>query len=356
MQNVPFVATWVLVLLLSMRSFGQSSAKPKQTEAKQQAVKHLTVVQTAKSSEIAGEFVPPLRCDNDGDLYMKTEPFGVSGIRKLNPKGEPVGLFQPSSVTDLQVAIAYYFDLDTNGEVYQLADTKEPPTYVIIFKSDGSYKGRIKLDTDFLWHPAALAVFPSSGGLLLTGQEYDQDRSAAKWPFTGIFSSNGALVKEITLEDDDAIHEMGVKGDRRVTGAVAPSNNHAVGFSQMQAADDGNVYLMRWLSPAIVYAVSPAGEVLRRFKVDSGDDNYRPEAMHISGNRMAIVFFQPQTMRKLMKVVDMEGRELATYETSSPSNTELGGAFACYSSNPERFTFLSVGDDDQLEIKIAEAR
>jgi len=312
-QNTSFVVTWVLVLLLPTRSLGQSSAKPIQVGAKQQTVRHLTVVQTAKSPEIAGEFVPPLRCDNDGNLYMKTEPFGVSGIRKLNPKGEPVALFQPSSVTDLQVAIAYYFDRDSNGEVYQLADTKEPPTYVIIFKGDGSYKGKIKLDTDFLWHPAALAVFASSGNLLLTGQEYDQDRTAAKWPFTGVFSSSGVLLKEITLEDGVAIHEMGVKGDRHVTEARAPSNNHAVGFSQMQAADDGNVYLMRWLSPAIFYAISPSGEVVRRFKVDSGDDNYRPEAMHISGNRIAILFFHPQTTRKLMKVVDLEGRELGTY-------------------------------------------
>jgi hypothetical protein len=123
---------------------------------------------------------------------------------------------------------------------------------------------------------------------------------------------------------------------------------------------------MRSTSPAIFYALSAGGEVLRRFTVDPGDISYGPVAMHVSGNRIAVLFREPQTQEKIMKIVDLEGRELATYsaDVRYPADAEgkerktqaLGGAFACYTTNPDRFIFLATGADDKLRFRIAEAR
>lgn len=76
----------------------------------------------------------------------------------------------------------------------------------------------------------------------------------------------------------------------------------------MEAGADGNIYLMRWTAPAIFYAISPGGEVVRRFTVDPGDRNYRSVTMHISGSRIATLFLQPHTKETLMKITDLEGQ------------------------------------------------
>jgi hypothetical protein len=128
----------------------------------------------------------------------------------------------------------------------------------------------------------------------------------------------------------------------------------------MQAATDGNIYLMRWITPTIVYAISPGGEVVRRFTVDPGDSSYRPAVMHISENRIAISFFQPQTGDGVIKLIDLEGHDIATYEIPKingkhdPKFQML--SFSCFMENPQRFTFLSTADNDKIELLLAEPR
>jgi hypothetical protein len=119
------------------------------------------------------------------------------------------------------------------------------------------------------------------------------------------------LLKEVT---DDDIGNLAASGDARVSSTTNSYANQAVEFGQYEAADDGNVYLMRWTLPTIFYAISPGGKVVRRFVVDPGDEGFAPVAMHIASNRIAVLFFHEQTKEKRMKIVDLEGHEIATYE------------------------------------------
>ena len=321
---------------------------------------HLTPLEVVVSSEIASAFLGPFVCDGEGNLYLRSESAGVTAIRKLNAKGERVALFEPASSPDVKVGATGYFSVIPDGELYVLVfATNELARYVFVFKSDGSYKTKIKLDPGFAWVPSALAVFPN-GNLLVTGQEYDRDPRKPKLPFTGIFRADGKLLKELDLEDDNAIQDMAAAQDSRVVSPVTPTSNRAISWSQIEPAKDGNLYLLRWLSPAIVYAISPGGQVIRRFIVDPGNADLRPASMHISGNRMALMFYQPQSMDKLMKVLDLEGNELAAYDelrvNGKPKLGMLGGAFACYTQQPERFTFLVTDDNHKIELKHAGAR
>ncbi len=252
------------------------------------------------------------------------------------------------------------FAVSPSGELYEFVfPVDEITRYVMVYKSDGTYKSAIKLQPGFAWTPSTIAVF-ASGDLLVSGLEYDKDKKNAMWPFTGIFSSDGTLLKEVKLEDDDALRDLAASGDARVTSTTNLSANYAIEFGQSQAAADGNVYLMRWVTPTIFYALSPGGGVVRRFLVDPGDDSFRLAAMHIVGNRIAVLFYQPQTGEKQMKVVDLEGHEIATYDQikvdGKPKNDFLGSAFACYTEDPQRFTFLTTGDGDKLELRAAEGR
>jgi hypothetical protein len=54
---------------------------------------------------------PPLTCDSDGNIYLQSEQHGVSGVRKINPKGQRVALFQPNANPDLKIDLVGYFAL-----------------------------------------------------------------------------------------------------------------------------------------------------------------------------------------------------------------------------------------------------
>ena len=302
-----------------------------------------------------------LSCDSQGNLYLGSDSPATPGIRKLGPTGELLARFAPTNNPDVEVGGAGSFAVGQNGDMYVVVGAKNEITrHVLVFKSDGTYKSEIKLQPGFAWVPASIGIF-ANGSLLMTGQEFVKGQPML--PFTGIFSGDGKLLKELDLEDDKVIDEMAVSGDSRVTSYSNPASNRAVSWGKMQTARDGNIYVMRWLSPAIFYAVSPSGNVVRRFTVDPGRDDLMPMEMHISGDRIAVLFVQRETHEKLMKVVDLEGNELATYDYERPADgvskselPHLGLAFACYTAKPERFTFLTTTDDYRIQLQFAEGR
>ena len=341
----------------SSAAAARSASKDKSTPATSQ---HLTRVQTVHAlSELAGVFYAPLKCDSDGNIYLTTDVAGMSGVRKLSPKGERLVIFQAQTNSDMKkIDMSKDFSVGPFGEFYELVFPHEIDRYVFVYKADGSYKSAIKLDPGFPWRPTALAVFPS-GNLLVSGLEYDRDRkNPVMWPFTGIFSPSGSPLKELKLKDDEALRDLAASGDTRVTSPTNPSTNRAIEFTNMETGADGNVYMMRWTNPALVYAISPGGEI-RRFTVNPGDSSYSPVSMHVAGNRIAVLFIDPQSTRNVMQIVDLEGRKIATYEEQVEGKAKtdlLGNAFACYAQNPERFTFLETDDNNKLEFLIAEPR
>ena len=160
------------------------------------------------SSEDVGLFYAPIRCDGDGNIYFETDAYGVAGIRKLAPNGERLAVFQPGTNPDFKkIDSTSYFSVAGSGELYELVFPHELTRYVFEYRPDGSYKRAIKLEPGFPWMPSSVAVFPSEN-LLVSGLEYDREQTSAMWPFTGIFSSDGALLKEIKLSDDETLRDQ----------------------------------------------------------------------------------------------------------------------------------------------------
>jgi hypothetical protein len=316
----------------------------------------LTQVETVLAKrEIAIGF-SDLACDEDGNIYLESENAGAP-IRELNAKGERVASFVLSADPDVDVYGSGPYALSADGELYTwVGNRKDGRFYVLVFGADGTYKRKIKLDPGFPWIPGPFAVF-SNGNLLMTGQEYDRDVWRPMLPFTAIFRSDGKMLKELSFQDDDQIHKMTLERDPMITSARAPTDNRAVAFGHVQPAKDGNLYIMRWLSPAVIYVVSPGGEVLRRFKVDPGDDKMMPIEMHVSENRIAILFRDGGTRAQVMKIVDLDGKELAMYDAVGTNlKAPLGAAFACYFAKTERFSFLSTDEDHHIMLRLAEPR
>src|ERR1700761_5339322 len=248
-----------------------------------------------------------LQCDADGNIYVESESMLQPSVRELNSAGELLAIFKPDTNPDVKVEFGGNFVITPDGELYQWVSEKESgKAYVLIFKHDGSYKSSIKLDPGFKWAPANLAVFPH-GEMLMTGQQYAKVNGAVlpAIPFTGIFSADGRLLKRL---DPDGYGEL---KEAALAGKAPPSaipNDHTITWGRSAAARDGNIYLMRWTSPARIDVISPGGEIVRSFVVDAGQ-GLTPRQLHISGNRLAIWFTNLHDHESVVKIVDTEGNE-----------------------------------------------
>ena len=202
----------ILIVCLSLVAFAAGQSMPlsqRQSEAKTPIIRaphqspsnlHLVRVETVEvPSIIASSFYPPFKCDADGNIYLQNDP-RAPAVQKFSPKGEATALFRPLPNTNNEIDAAGSFAVTPAGDVFQLVFPHEVNRYVFTYKPDGSFKSAIKLDPGFTWwQPNALAVF-GSGQMLVSGSEFDEDHNAARWPFTGIFSTDGSLLREVKLD------------------------------------------------------------------------------------------------------------------------------------------------------------
>jgi hypothetical protein len=96
------------------------------------------------------------------------------------------------------------------------------------------------------------------------------------------------LVKEIYEPEDEEARLKAENGDTAYTRSNA--GNRFVGFGDVAAGSDGNVYLLRGTSPALVYVVSPAGQVLRKLHIDPGTPDFVAGEIKLHAGRLAIGF------------------------------------------------------------------
>jgi ribosomal protein L24E len=326
-----------------------ATTNPADVPAKRKAETHseLTLTKTIPVDTLLTSFMGSPRCDGAGNLYVRVDRLAIT---KFNSKSERIATFNANSSPDVpQVVGAGMFMVNADGEVYQLVVPQGHDRDVFIYNKDGSYKSIVKLDVGTAWSPSLFVVFPS-GNFMAAGQKWDPT-TKDYFPFTGIFSFNGTLLKELHLEDDKNIHQLAASGGL----------NLAISRGNMELGADGNVYLLRWLNPAVIYAISPGGEIVRRFTVDPGDQELTVGGMAIAGDRIAVVFRRSSAdhgvVQEVIEIVDLEGNRVATYEEPTLDGHVAYGIFlACYSHNPERFTFLGWAKDEKLVLNITEPR
>jgi hypothetical protein len=192
---------------------------------------HLTPIKTIATSEATTGF-GEIGCDGDGNLYLGADSPAFPGITKINSKGELAALFKADLNPDVPVEFGEDFFVAQDGEVYMWVGAKEKmERYVLIFKSDGSYKSNVKLQTGFPWMPANISVFPH-GEILMIGQEYVKGPNQPMLPFTAIFSSDGKMLKELELDDDAQINDMAASHDAHIVSSTNPSSNRAVAWGR----------------------------------------------------------------------------------------------------------------------------
>jgi hypothetical protein len=271
-------------------------------------------------------------CDEDGNIYVrpyvsqwKAARFSFeSPVQRIKPEGNLGEVFKNSTLDGEKLA-ATEIVVNAEGGVYQVGWTqdKNPDIYVTSFAKDGSVEARTRLEIQ-LFRPDHLAVF-KSGEFLLSGTK----GKAQNTPYTAVFSLDGKLLKEV----------------------VEPEDKEAVTFGNAVSGADGNVYLDRAASPALIYAVSPSGEVVRKLRIDAGRSGYGVGSIRAFKGGLVIAFGPPlgRIASTIIRIVTYSGDPVAAYEVTENSLTPQ--SLACYAEGS--FTFVSTSSDNNVYVYTA---
>lgn len=319
MLRIPFLLSILLVAGLGLCQ-NVLSPEPSQTHR----------LATAQSITL------PIKCDSDGNVYLRNPSSSPSTLDliKIAKDGTEKATFRYYEAPDLKRAFVEDFAVGDDGKVFELAQVSRENIYVLRFSSDGHLEGQVQLLTTARFEPSQFVV-TNDGSFFVSGTKLSSDGGAGR-PLNFIFNGSGKLVRELSLKGDVNIDAS----PKSAKGSTEPDSS--VRFGSALLGQDGNVYLMRATSPAMIYVVSPGGGVARILKVNPPAPKDLPVTMMINGPRLAIEFSAPDA-------TDIASTTIRVLNTSTAETIrdykivrELSQALACYAD--DEFTF--IGDTD----------
>jgi hypothetical protein len=308
-------------------------------------------VPVSVAGDYPGGIAFPTFCDELGRSYVKRIKGGpgmVGPLFRLSSRGAVEAEFDTSG------ALINRYAVRPDGGVIMMR-LDGAIKIVDEFAPDGTRESSLALERPpIAFFPSQLAVF-QSGEILMSGLQYHPGYKAS----TAIYDPMGRLVKQFVLDGDAEIERAMESGDAKDTSAQQ-QNTSAIDKSVAITGDDGLVYLMRATSPATVYAISAAGDVVRKIVVYAPKDAGLPDfGIRVVKNRLAVQFRRScdrtvdfdSCQSSTYAVVDATtGQRLAAYEAEK----EAVGPIACYAPDPDRFFIFS--DRHGLDIVEAEAK
>lgn len=319
--------------------------------------------------------MPPVKCDADGNLYIRRFAMNplLGPVIKIDSDGKASGLFDPAVFASLALTRVDAFSPASDGGIYQIAQSGiiKPRVYVLHYSSDGSASSPSRLDADFEVY--TFAAFPD-GNFLVSGVQRDpMDKNDHGRGVTEVFSADGRELAQLTFQEPKqkapkAASTVAASSAKSGPGATntqvrkgappepAKAPDKPAGALDLKDAEisrDGNLYVMRTSSQALIDVIAPGGKIVKTLKIASPLASGGPNSFHVSENRIAVLFMNNNNNEQTaIVVVDAEtGSKIAAY-----SNTAGLGSFACYSANDGVFTFLKHGDGNVIEVIRAEAQ
>lgn len=288
------------------------------------------------------------KCDASGNIYARPFDTMTSGpgeakessyapIQQMTPEGKLAVAFRHTQA--LHEGTGKGIFVSNNGDVYQAAlargNVEHGSVYVVEFGKDGSVISKTELETGAHVEPWHLAVFPS-GRFLVNGETGKTGRT----PYTAVFEANGKLVKQSYEPEDEYARGKAEAGDPEFGGTRLGS--HFVSRGDVTLGSDGNAYLLHADSHALIYVISPAGEVIRKMRVEVENSGLGLGSIKYYSGRLAIAF--GQFGQESVLVTDLMGKSVASYAMENNKSDFL--ELACYDS--DGFTFLSADSGSNL--------
>ena len=120
----------------------------------------------------------------------------------------------------------------------------------------------------------------------MSGLQYHPGYKAS----TAIYNPTGRLVKQLVL-DGDLETEHAIEAGNAKDSHAEQQNTSAVDESVAITGDDGLVYLMRATVPVQVYAISAAGDVVRKIVVNAPGNTGSPNfGIRVAKSRLVVQF------------------------------------------------------------------
>lgn len=294
------------------------------------------------------------RCDAEGNIYFRPtdsdtaeryHPTSALPVRRIRPDGSLGGSFSISDTSPGLLATDFF--VTTGGKVYQVARSESSRSvYVVSYSPEGSLESKVRLETEFFL-PYQVAVF-RSGEFLVSGIRGSYNRT----PFTAVYGNNGELIREIYEPEDDDARKRAEAGEPGFRPDNMQSSNDFVTHGDVVLGSDGNAYLLRAASPALIYTVSSKGEVVRTLRVDSPTPGLLAAELKSADGLLAIGFLEHGRNTGVIQVVDFRGNSVASY---APEDSRMyPGLLACYT--PNRLVFVGLANGDNLRLNIAEPK
>ncbi len=317
----------------------------------------------AVNGETAGIFMMPLKCNAQGDVYVRGYLPGdllAAPVVKLSKEGKRIAVYALRSAIGFEKAgDAINFEVAPRGEVLLLVTKSATERGLVRFHEDGRFDKYIPLEAFF--DPNHIAVF-STGELLITGIRFPDEKAPGE-PFTGVFDRFGKLLRELHLDGD-------VRFDQEEPPKAAPAKESGpekvleirdtgeedryspVSLGTAFAADDGNVYLLRVGKAPLLYQITAGGEP-KRISIPPVPPGFRLLSIKVAGGRAVLAFEEnaggtverPAPPKHFLFLIDLAtGEKLLDYVVPPGA-----GAFACYT--PDALIFLGSGQNQTLTLK-----
>jgi hypothetical protein len=188
---------------------------------------------------------------------------------------------------------------------------------------------------------------------LVSGVKRDvQDKNDHGRNFTAVFSGNGRELAQLSFQKKKAVAKIGARKGVQQGSKEDEKPLPTLDLEYAEVGSDGNIYAMEYSSPALIYVIASSGMLLKTLKIASPVSDGLPGDFHISGNRLAISFEQKNESHTLAIADAQTGRKIASYADATGVET----SFACYSANDGVFTFLKLGEENELGVIHAEAQ
>src|ERR1700674_1334826 len=204
------------------------------------------------ASEMGGAFMSSSKCDADGNLYIRKlavdRPL-LGPVVKIDPDGKRTALFDPAAFSQLALDRADAFLPASDGGLYQIAQSGilKPRIYVLHFSSDGSPSSPTLLDADFEVY--TFAAF-ADGNFLVSGVKRGvQNKNDRGRNFTAVFSADGRELAQLSFQ---APQESAKASAKKANTNGAEKAAPGLDLAEAEVGSDGNLYVMRFSSPALV--------------------------------------------------------------------------------------------------------
>lgn len=329
------VVAALLGMLVPVLAHGQKKEMAKPAPAT--ALRFLASTET----QFPGSTFGHVTCDEGGNVYARKydgtdDSVLHAPVRRIGADGR---VTQSFGVADASPDLVQGFFVASDGKVSLVAWAgarvhSGNRAYVMEFEANGSPKSTIQVDTEEWFLPAHIAVF-KSGEFLLSGRRGSR-------PFTGVFTPDGKLISTIFEPEDEELQKRAEAGDPDVQVTESNSSNDAVDLGGVAVGSDGNAYLMRRTSPALIYVISARGEVIRKLRINA-DESLRwfPEQLQSFPGGLVVLFDNRAGDTRVLKAVDLQGNPIASYGIGGDPRV---GVLACYA--PPTFTFLDTTETD----------